>query len=381
MQRVAILVENSRAYGRAIIEGVAAFAQEERDWILRPLARTDAVASKLKGFDGVIARIADDRLAARLRRLGLPTVDVFCQKPQAGILGVDSDHAAIGKMARDFFRTRGFKNLAFCGLPGVAFSDARERAFSDAQTFVYSREAICPTDESQFYGERIDRIPDARQLRTWVKDLPTPIAVFCCNDLRAIQLQQIVRECGFCVPQDFALLGVDNDTIACSYAEVPISSIDPNAVEVGYEAAHLLHALMSEGKGGRGERFRAVKPAAIIERASSEFMPVDPPWLGEALMYIERNMRRPITAREIFALSHRSSTLVENVFRARLGKSVQMYITAVKMREARRLLANPALRISEVADLCGFASPQYFCRTFTAVSGVNPRAYRASLSR
>ena len=91
-------------------------------------------------------------------------------------------------------------------------------------------------------------------------------------------------------------------------------------------------------------------------------------------------MRRPIPASEIFALSGRSSTFVENVFRDRLRTSVQAYITSVKMREAKRLIADPSLRISEIAYRCGFSSPQYFCRTFTATFGVSPKAYRARQS-
>ena len=106
MKQIAIMVENSRAYGRAMIEGIAAFAQEQRDWTLRPLAVEDATLPRLRDFDGVIARIADDRLADRLVRAGRPTVDVFCQKVRPGIAGVDSDHEKIGRIARTFFRTR-----------------------------------------------------------------------------------------------------------------------------------------------------------------------------------------------------------------------------------------------------------------------------------
>ena len=377
MKTVAIMVENSRAYGRAMIEGIAAYAQETREWILRPLSVEDAYTPRLRDFDGVIARIADDRLAARLTRAGLPVVDVFCQKVRPGIAGVDSDHARIGQLARDFFRSRGFAQTAYCGIPGAAFSDIRGAAFATAATHVYAHERRLPLDESQFYAERADRVPDLRQLRSWVRGLPRPVAVFCCNDLRAIQLQQAARGLGLRIPEDLAILGVDDDTILCSFADVPISSIDPNSRQVGYDAARLLRAMMLRKPANKPHSIRHVRPGRLIERTSTEFMPVDPPWLGKTLMHIERNLRRPVSASEIFALAGRSSTFVENVFRERLHCSVQAYITAVKMREAKRLLADPALRISEIAYQCGFSSPQYFCRTFTAAFGTNPRAFRA----
>ena len=378
MHKIALIIENSRAYGRAMIEGIAAFAQESHDWVLRPLSVKDAFTPHLREFSGVIARIADDKLANRLLRSGLPIVDVFCQKPRSGIAGVDSDNRAVGRLAREFFRTRGFANTAFCGISGAAFSATRGEAFADSATFVYAGKSQKPIDDSQFFDERIDRIPDAKGLREWLLSLPKPIGIFCCNDLRAIQLQHVALGCGFRIPQDLALLGVDNDTIACSFANVPISSVNPNAFKVGYDAARVLHALLVNRPVRRLHKIHCVKPGGITERTSTEFMPIDPPWLGKVLMHIEKNMRHPIPASEIFALAERSGTFVENVFKAKLGLPVQAYVTAVKMREAKRLLGDPSLRISEVANLCGFSSPQYFCRTFAACFGSSPKSYRAA---
>jgi len=376
MKKIAVMVENSRAYGRAMIEGIASYAQENDSWLLRLVTGRDTLSAKLRKFDGIIARIADDRLAERIRRSGRPAVDVFCQKVHPGIAGVDSSHAQIGDMARKFFESRGFCNFAFCGFPGNAFSDSREKAFANRNTFIYSQRGRLPTDESQFYDERPDRIRDARALARWLKTLPKPIAVFCCNDLRAIQLQRVAIDLGLKVPQDISILGVDNDTVACSFAEVPISSINPKSFEIGYAAARILRTIMAKHPEPRQHKIHHIRPGEIIERTSTDFMPINPPWLGKALMHIERNMRRPVSAAEIFALAGRSSTFVESTFKEKLGMPVQVYITSVKMREAERLITNRNLRISEIAGLCGFSTPQYFCRMFTSVFGVNPKKFR-----
>lgn len=380
MTKIAILVENSRAYGRSLIEGIASYAQDNCSWLLRPITPDETHPSNLKRFDGIIARIADDDLAGRIVKAGLPAVDVFCQKPRSGVAGVDSDHERIASMAREFFKSRGFANIAYCGIPGVAFSDARQKAFADAGTAVYSTRTRSSPDESQFYDERVDRIQDVRSIVRWLKTLPKPAGVFCCNDLRAIQLQRVAIDTGYRVPQDLAILGVDNDTITCSFAEVPISSIDPNSFEVGRAAARILAAMLIRKPERKPHRILHVRPGKITERTSTEFMPIDPPWLGEILMHIEKNMRRPITAAEIFTLAERSSTYVENVFKARLGMPVQAYITSVKMREAKRLMNDPGLRISEIAYQCGFNSPAYFCRIFTAAFGLGPKTYRQNVA-
>jgi len=105
---------------------------------------------------------------------------------------------------------------------------------------------------------------------------------------------------------------------------------------------------------------------------------------SEAYGHLTSSMRSTMSEEEFaalagecgFALAERSSTFVESIFKAKLGLPVQAYVTSVKMREARRLLSDPGLRISEIAYLCGFSSPQYFCRTFTATYGISPKRYR-----
>lgn len=379
MKKIAIMLESTRAYARAVVEGVAAFAQERRDWILRPVNAQTASPARLRGFDGIIARILDDATAERLAKTGLPIVDVFCQKPRTGFASVESDHHAIGRMARAFFTSRGFANFAYCGMPGIAFSDKRQDTFVDNDTHIFTPRQSMFRGKDDFYTDRIDRLPDRPALKKWLLSLPKPIGVFCCNDLRAIQLEQVALECGLNVPKDVAILGVDNDTMLCSFAEVPLSSIRPNSFKVGYDAARILSAVMTRQADDRPHKTHSVPPGELVERMSTEFMPVNPPWLGKVLIHIETNMRRPIGAREIFDLAERSSTYVEQVFKDKLGKSVQAYVTAVKMREAKRLLGDGRLRISEIAYQCGFASPQYFCRTFTAHFGKSPKAYRTQL--
>ena len=376
MKQIAIIVENFRPWAREVVNGIAAFAQERRDWILRPFSTQTASAAKLRGFDGIIARILDDAMAKRLAKTGIPAVDIVCLKPRMGFASVETDHRTIGRMAREFFTSRGFVNLAYCGMPGIAFSDKRQDAFIDPETHVFVPSRKPYAGKGDFYTERIDRLPDRNAMKKWLLGLPKPIGVFCCNDLRAVQLERIAIECGLRVPKDIAVLGVDNDTMLCSFAEVPLSSILPNSFKVGYDAARILSAIMSRQITKKPHRVHSVPPGNLVERMSTEFMPVDPPWLGKVLMHIEANMRRPIGAQEIFDLAERSGTYVEQTFKRKLGQSVQAYITSVKMREAKQLLGDNHLRISEVGYQCGFSSPQYFCRTFTAHFGISPKAYR-----
>ena len=377
MRKIALLTENSREYGRELLKGIAMFAQERRSWVLRLLTPDDlASRSALAGFDGVIARVADAATRRRLARSRLPVVDAFCQSASPGFIGVDSDHDAIGTMAAEHFMSRGFSSFAFCGFNGTAFSDARRRAFvrtlgnAAFSCRVYPVEE--PPNDAMNFAERADLPAHARRLRAWFASLPPQTAVFCANDVRAYQLLVIAADIGVEVPRSAAILGVDNDTLLCSFASPALSSIDPNAKRIGYAAARLLHAAMEDPASPKVRPVLRVRPGDLVERASTEFHPVGPEWLSEALVYIDRNISRPVSTADIVAISGLSHTSVEKTFRRTFGESAGRYILRTKMAEAQRLVDKGGLSGKEIAARTGFSSPQYFCRTFRAFFGRSP---------
>ena len=379
MKKIAIVVESSRAYGRAIIEGIAAYAQKTGEWTLNLLSDDEATEEELRLHDGVIARIANEVHARRFTRAKIPVVDVFCNHTRPGFGMVDADHAEIGRKAANFFRSRGFTNFAFFGIPGATFSDDRAKAFAAAcpnKPFIYGNGLEFPFAKDLIFRERADRIGDAATIRKWVRKLPKPIAVFCCSDVRAFQLQRIVISCGFDVPKDFVLLGVDNDTMICSFAKVPISSIDPNAFRIGHNAARMLDVMIKKAPMQKPHGIHRIHCGEIVERTSSEYLPVDPPWLGKVMLHIEKNMSSPVSASEIFALAERAPASVEKAFKEHFGVPVQTYVNIVKLTEAKRLLLETDLRISEIAYQCGYTTPQYFCRLFGNYYHTTPKDLR-----
>ena len=377
MKTVGLLIETSREYGRELLKGVAEYAQERREWLLRLLAPSDlSRCGALDGFDGIITRTADERTSDILTSAGIPVVDAFCQQVRRGVSGVDCDHASIARTAAGFFLDRGFTSFAFCGFGGTAFSDARCAAFSSAvseagfacETF---SDAEPPGDDIVF-AERADPPRRPALLRRWLKSLPPQTALFCANDIRAYQVTLIARDAGLRIPSDIAILGVDNDTVLCSFAPTPISSIDPNARGVGRAAAQLLDAAIETPAAKDVHSVHRVRPGRLVERASTEHHPVEPPWLADLLVFIDRNLSRPLAAADVIAQAGRSHTTVEKAFRATFGESVGHYIMRLKMGEAKRLLAKGCLSGKEVAANIGIASPQYFCRLFRAFFGHSP---------
>ena len=377
MYRIALLTETSRGYGRDFLNGIAQFAQERRDWLMRLLAPDDLKGARpFAGFDGIIARVADATTIRKLKASQLPVIDVSHQDPDPDFIGVASDDAGIARMAAAFFLGRGFKSFAYCGFKGTGFSDTRSDAFraAIAEAGFNAREFTAhePMTDAFFFDEKIDRIRPGKALRQWTKSLPHGTAVFCANDMRAYQIVKIASEENLRVPQDLTVLGSDNDNLLCLFSDPPLSSIDPNARGVGYAAARLLQAAIKDPPRRKKRPHFRVPPGELFERASTEFHPISPEWLSDALVYIDRNLSRPIALTDLVALCGRCAPTINKAFIKNFGVSCPRYILRLKMNEARRLISLGELSGKEIAARTGFSSPQYFCNAYRLHFGHSP---------
>ena len=391
MKRIALTIERMRAYGRNVCEGVAAYVQEHtEDWALE-FVDSRAVGGKgvYAGFDGAIVRVIDDKMAAKLKALKRPVVDVFCRKAYEGIVGVDSDHVAIAKLAGRHFMARKFTHFGFCGYDGVRYSDELRDTFVryvrhnryDCDCYRMPRGMMRNFEDDVIQNERIKIGADARQLKSWLVNLPKPCAVFCCQDLRAYQVVGLCREAGIAVPNEIAVLGVDDDRLLCSFTTPKISSVDPDAFAVGWTAAEALDRLMRGESVSPKRGFVSVPPKDIIVRASTEVYPYDPPWISDALVFIRKNVARSVNAADVFAHLGLSHTVVERTVKKVLGSTIQREIMKARVEEAQHLLLTTELLANEIGNRCGFKSSQYFNRCFAAFTGLPPQAFRERKGR
>ena len=296
------------------------------------------------------------------------------------------DHALLARRAARYFRERFYTRFAYCGFNGFTFSDLRRDAFKtelarnglECSIYAPSRRGASCRMQGFFRREEADLIPDRAGLAAWLKTLPRPVAVFCCNSLRAYQFFRICQSLERDVPRECAILAGDEDPVLCLFADRAISSIDPDPVTVGRTAAERLDRILSGDRAAARATAALVAPGGVIERASTAFYPTSPAWLSDVLAFIDANLYRPIQASEVFARAPVSHTVVERVFRKKLGASVLRYVTERKLALASRLLRETNLRVFEIADRAGFASSAYFCRTFKKFFRLSPQATRAN---
>lgn len=378
---IAVQVETNRAHGRALLEGIADYALTLSDWRIEAVEPSALVnPANLRRYDGFIVRVMDDRTATALARSRKPVIDTYGRVDSSPIPFIRLDDAAIAKCADDCFAEHRYTRCAFCGFKGLRFSEARGKAFKEA---VLARGGTCEIydsgatrlKETAVRNERMDASRDDTSLRRWIRGLRKPTAVFCCNDLRAFQLLKACSDVGISVPSDVAVLGVDNDKVLCTFTHPPLSSIDTNAFLLGQTAAKMLDGLLKTPKEVPPPA-TLHRPQRVVERISTEFYPMNTPWLSDALVYIRRNLGRGVSASDVIAHLGYSHTTVNNAFRRELGSSVQQEIIRQRRERACRLLKETSRTAADIAMECGYPSAQYFAHRFSAEFGITPDVWR-----
>ena len=385
MKKIGILIERQRAYGRQLCEGIVRFAHARNDWTLNMLGWEDLHRSdRLKTFDGFVARLINDQISDTLERTLKPVVDVYVGRKRDGISSSDQTALEIGQMAAQHFIEHRFTNFAFFGHEGKPYSDLRRDAFVrclqanhfSCKIYKTPQSALQAFDEVVLRQERYQVGQERKSIVRWLNGLEKPIAVFCSHDLRAYQLCSICRDIGIKVPTEVAILGVDNDTLICNFTDPTISSIDPNANEIGYAAAEELERRFL----GEAPRSIHTRPGSLIERGSTKTYPVEPSWISDALVLIKGNIAKRLTAADVYKHVGKSHTLVNKTFREVLNTTVAKEIAVTRITEAKRLLSSSHLPIFDVAKQSGFASLEYFTNAFSAAVGQSPAKYRESTS-
>ena len=381
--RIAVQVELNRAHGRALLEGIAAEALGHDDWrleMVEPRILLDPAAAAR--FDGLVVRVMDDATERALVRAGRPAVDTYGRTDGAALPFIRLDDAALAATAAEFFAGRRYRDFAYCGFPGLRFSEARGEAFArrvaglGGRCAIYEGPPAARAKETAVRRERIDAVPDAASLRRWIRSLPRPCAVFCCNDLRAYQVLRACADEGVAVPREAAVLGADNDTTVCAFAKPPLSSIDTDPAALGRTAARMLAALLS-GRSGEVPRATLHGPRGIVGRTSTDAWSGCSPRVSDALVFVQRHLGEGINASSLAAALGVSHTTLDKAFRTELGTSPQREIARLRRELACRLLLGTDRSAADVAAECGYATAQRFSRDFASAFGTPPAAWRS----
>jgi LacI family transcriptional regulator len=373
---VALLVETSNAYARGLLDGIIAYQREHELWSIYVGEQERGARPQdwLKTWagDGIIASIETDAIASVVKRLKMPVVDVSAARRVPDIPWVETDDQKIAWLAARHLFDRGFRSLAYCGEPIFNWSQWREEHFvqfaneAGCECHVYRGKSSVEKDYS-WTRER-------RRLSAWIRKLPKPVGIMACYDFRGQQLLDVCRELDIAVPEQVAVIGVDNDVRLCHLCTPPLSSVIPDTLRTGYRAAELLDRMML------GDSIRAeavlIPPMGIAQRQSSDVYAIDDEDVVAALRYIREHACDGITVADVLREVPISRRMLEHRFLKLVRRSPHAEIIRIRMERASRLLRETELSLAEIAGKAGFAHADYLSVAFKKHMGVSPRDYR-----
>lgn len=368
-------------YGQdaGIVRGLTGYAQH-RNWRLHLCgARERDINELLENIriDGVIAHVTEEALAAQLRDLNKPVVNVSGHSPvQMGFPFVAHEVDLAGRMAAAYFLQRGYRHFACEPAPG-RFQELSVGLGSlfFAQTIAEAG-LVCHELTESLAFTRVG--VDTRALRGYplvsLRDLPRPAAVFVMGDRLAARLSAVAQEEGLAVPDDLAILGFGNFELVCETAYPPLSSIQTDNENQGRAAGELLYDLLRGAPQDSLEH--VIPPLGVITRRSTDALAIEDPQVAKAVQYIRQADLREINCDQVAAVSGVNRRTLERKFREVLGRTLYTEIQRWRSDRARLLLQTTTLPLKSIALESGFRNSDHMTKVLRSTLGKTPRQFR-----
>lgn len=328
--------------------------------------------------DGIIARTENLHLLAEIRQKRLPTVELFRLDKTDDFAKVITDEPLVGRLAADHLIEQGLRRFAFCGLPGLVVSDAREHYFvkyleSLGHTVSVYRQpdnmAATSLSGAEDFG-----IASEEPLAAWIRGLEKPVGLLAGNDILAHQILMVCAERGIAVPEETAVVGVDNDEVVCELCQPPLTTIELNPQRVGYEAAAMLDEWISTGTPPA--RPKLVGPKGLVVRKSTDTVPVSDAELSAAVHFIREHACDGIGVADVLRHVSISRSTMERRFVKALGRPPKAEIDRVRLERVKQLLSVTDYPLAKIAELAGFRYVEGMCHLFRNTFGLTPGQYR-----
>lgn len=375
--RIVLLLSRAPAYNREALRGIMRWRMREGRWVCHVADPRFTLLDTVARWkpQGIITAVGSTRSGNELRRLGVPVVNISGVLDDTGLPSVIPDSQAIGQLAAGHYLDRGFRSFGYAGYRGFAYARGRRAGFLAG---LAARDLRC----SEFWAQpersglraRPDWRGDEERARAWLASLPRPAAVFCCNDSLALFLSEMCRQIRLQVPTDVALLGVDDDQLLCELATPPLSSVRPDAGQIGFLAARLLDRLLRRGRAPAHPV--RVAPLGVTTRASTDVLAIEDADVAEAARIIRERFREPIGVGDLLREVPISRRSLERRFRLALGRTPLQEIVRVRVEHARRLLETTSLSVPEIARQSGFGSGEWMSVVFSRQLGQSPSQCR-----
>ena len=373
LKRVILLLESSRSFGRELLYGIARYSRLHSPWSFyrEPIGLKTSVPRLTNwNANGIIMR--NSLITKELLELELPTILVLHDTERPKYLpAVLTDAETIAKLAAEHLLNRGLKHFAFCGFKNLFWSNERENRFQNYieeagyKTYVY-QPPLKHKFKSWYYEQSF--------MKDWLKKLPKPIGIMACNDDRGQHILEVCKSLGIKVPEDVALIGVDNDQLVCELGDPPLTSVALNNEAAGYAAAELLDRLM-KGEKMKGQEI-IVYATHVVKRQSTDLLAIEDKNVANAIQFIRQNAKNKIRVDDVVAQTCLGRRSLESGFRKIIHRSVQEEIRRVRVELISQMLIETNMPVSEITSLFNFTDFEHISRYFKKEKGLGLREFR-----
>jgi len=378
MIKILLLVDYSSEFSRRLLKGLIQYSKEHGPWILY---RLPTYYKTLHGKEGVVKWAKEweaDAIIARwdhegtslLKTLNIPVILQNYETRSEYFSNLTGDYLGTGAMAARFFINRRFKNFAFYGNKGMVWSRERAEGF---------RKEVEKIGGNYYYFEsdnlNVDQWSRSYiQLDDWLSSLPKPVGLLACDDNFALQVSEICKINGIQIPDEVALLGVDNDELICNLSDPPISSIVLDVEKGGYEVGRLIDRYIKKAKK---DPFNIViKPTRFELRASTEKYDISNEYISKVVNYIDDNLISDINIEELVQMTPFSRRYLEVKFKKEMNVSIYQFILQSRIENLSNLLLTTNRSLFDLALESGFNDSKNISRLFKRIKGCTPTKYR-----
>lgn len=375
MIKVILLIDCASEFDRKLMRGIMKYSKENGPWLfyrMKPQIysgkdREEQVIKWAKKWnaDAIIGRWNETK-SSLLEELNIPVVLQNNRMRSSIYSNLTGDYEGTGIMAAEYFRKKFFINYAYFGVRDIIWSEERYVGFKS--------EVL--KDKANFfeYKEDPNAEEDREKLTEWLKTLPKGTALFCCDDAHALFVTETCRMAGISIPDDIAVLGVDDDDLLCEISDPPISSIQLEVEEGGYQACRLLHQRLLSNSANPFNI--SIRPTGIRERQSTSSFNISDPHVLNIIRYICDNYKNEISIPDILGIAPLSRRSVEVRFKKATGQTIYQYLLSMRIEHLAYLLTTTDRSPSELAYEVGFRDLSNIFRTFKRYKGCTVSEYR-----
>jgi LacI family transcriptional regulator len=380
MYKIILLLDFAEEYSKSLLKGISKFSAENGPWTYcrMPLYYRETIGiegiidwAREWGADGIIGQLYNEMDIKLILESKIPVIAQDFKERFKELPNITGSYRETGRMGADYFLQKGFRNFAFYGFNDIVWSRERAEGFEEKIRSVGYK--------VHYFEHRKSRSTDlwyykSNSLSKWLRSLPKPIALMACDDNQGLHITEACKQNKIRIPEEVAVMGVDNDEMLCELSDPPLSSIGLDIEKGGYDTAKLMDHMIRHGHDDHYDIY--VKPTQIITRQSTDIYATNDDHIASTLKFIHKNIEKNLQVDEVVKQVPLSRRTLEKRFLQITGYPIYKYIFNLRIEKFTQKLLETDQTIFEIAIDMGLNDSKNIARQFKQVKGCNPIEYR-----